>query len=246
MLLNNIKNEFDNEANEYKEYRLEYPKEIFEWIKSIKPVANNVLDLGTGNGQAAIKLADFYSNIYAIDISENQIQCAYKHPNIRYLQMDAKDITFDFNFDLVISATAAHWFDQEGCLDSLIRHLNDDAFVCFWSYSFPDSSDPQTVERLNLIKDLIGNKWSKRSLIHLNKYKDLYFPFEEIENTPQITLELNWTANQLFDFFSTWGFFRDYAKNIDSEFFTKVRKILDDQVYKVEFPLAFRAGFYKR
>ena len=42
------------------------------------------LDCATGNGQAALALAEFFENVIAIDASERQIANAPLHPRVEF------------------------------------------------------------------------------------------------------------------------------------------------------------------
>jgi ubiquinone/menaquinone biosynthesis C-methylase UbiE len=87
------------------------------WIRKV----DNVLDVGCGNGQRAIKIAPFVSKIVGFDISEKNIELAKKEAqklkvnNTEFLKGDAEK-KFDFNdesFDVVFFC-------------DVIEHLNND------------------------------------------------------------------------------------------------------------------------
>ena len=71
-------------------------------------------DCATGNGQAALALAPFFSRVEATDISPEQIARAIPHENIHYQVCPADHTPFeDQIFDLVTIATAYHWLEPK-------------------------------------------------------------------------------------------------------------------------------------
>ncbi|KAL0332596.1 UNVERIFIED_CONTAM: putative methyltransferase DDB [Sesamum calycinum] len=76
-------------------------------------------DVGTGNGQAALGVAEHYKQVIATDVSESQLKFAMQHPRIRYLHtpLSMSDdelvnlIGTEGSVDLITVAQAVHWFD---------------------------------------------------------------------------------------------------------------------------------------
>lgn len=56
--MNSFKDNFSALANEYASYRPTYPKELFVYLQSLCTKHNAVWDCATGNGQAAVELAE--------------------------------------------------------------------------------------------------------------------------------------------------------------------------------------------
>ena len=61
-----------------------------------------------------MNLASNFSQVFATDISTNQIENAEKRDNIHYSVQPAENTNFsDDFFDLIIVGQAIHWFDFE-------------------------------------------------------------------------------------------------------------------------------------
>ena len=103
---------FSAHSDIYAKYRPLYPNELYEFVLEHVRIKEVGLDCGTGNGQAASVLAEYFKEVHATDISEKQIKNAIQKPNLHYHVCRAEETPFaDNQFDLIVSATAVHWFD---------------------------------------------------------------------------------------------------------------------------------------
>jgi len=77
-----MKDNFSKQASVYAKYRPTYPPALFDFI--LKQIKNKqaAWDCGTGNGQAAKELAKHFEKVFGTDISQKQIDNAYKASNI--------------------------------------------------------------------------------------------------------------------------------------------------------------------
>ena len=107
MIFVGMKKQLDNfsrQADLYKKYRPEYPEELFLFILKHVKEENKAWDCGTGNGQVANVLSDYFKEVYATDLSEKQIQQAERVKNVYYRVQRAEERTFEENsFDLIRS-----------------------------------------------------------------------------------------------------------------------------------------------
>ena len=101
---------FSANASGYARYRPHYPTELFQYISGFVTDRTCAWDCATGNGQAAVVLADYFDKVEATDISQTQLQNAVLKHNIRYQVSAAEQTPFpDNSFDLITIATAYHW-----------------------------------------------------------------------------------------------------------------------------------------
>src|SRR5205823_14795537 len=99
-------------AGEYRRFRPTYPPRLFEVLADWSPALRLAWDCGTGNGQAALALAEWFERVIATDRSPEQIAQATPHPGIDYRVAPAEDSGLaDSSVDLVTVAQAVHWFD---------------------------------------------------------------------------------------------------------------------------------------
>jgi len=59
-----FKDDFSQQANSYQQFRPRYPQALYDWLSTIVPATSNVWDCATGNGQAAVALADRFDSVY--------------------------------------------------------------------------------------------------------------------------------------------------------------------------------------
>ena len=79
-----FKDHFSKQAREYAKFRPHYPRELFAFIAANSPNDQLALDCATGNGQAAIELAEFFHKVIAIDASAAQIENASPGERVEY------------------------------------------------------------------------------------------------------------------------------------------------------------------
>ncbi|HMJ47429.1 MAG TPA: methyltransferase domain-containing protein, partial [Ferruginibacter sp.] len=79
-----MKDYFSKQSEDYAKFRPVYPVQLFDHILEFVNHRKLAWDCGTGNGQTAATLAGYFQNVYATDISANQVSHAIKKNNIRY------------------------------------------------------------------------------------------------------------------------------------------------------------------
>jgi ubiquinone/menaquinone biosynthesis C-methylase UbiE len=132
---------FSQQAAQYAAYRPRYPRALFEFVAGLTARHGAVLDCGTGSGQAAIGMTDYFDRVIATDPSEEQIRNGARHPQIefRVARAEASGLP-DGSVNLVTAAQALHWFDTvaffaEAKRDSLntARSLSGDTATPAWT-----------------------------------------------------------------------------------------------------------------
>ena len=71
-----MKDLFSAQADIYAKYRPGYPSLLIDYILSFVSQKNTAWDCATGNGQAAVLLADHFKKVFATDMSEKQLSQA--------------------------------------------------------------------------------------------------------------------------------------------------------------------------
>ena len=103
---------FTTQAKLYAEYRPDYPAALFEFIAGSVQEHELVWDCATGNGQAALGLAEHFKHVLATDISADQIANAKPHPRIEYRVASAEQSGIpDHAVNAVTITQALHWLD---------------------------------------------------------------------------------------------------------------------------------------
>lgn len=70
---------FSDHAQQYAQYRPHYPRELFDFLSGIVPRHELVWDCGTGNGQAALSLAQYFGKVVATTQARSNLN---KRPGI--------------------------------------------------------------------------------------------------------------------------------------------------------------------
>ena len=125
---------FDQVSESYLEARPEYPQELYDDVFSklfgnkSKQSLDNVLEVGSGSGQATKKLSTFSQSLDCIEPGESFIKilnAQFKDKKIvKTHQCTFEDFSSIHKYDLIFSGCALHWIPKEVVLeksDSLLK-----------------------------------------------------------------------------------------------------------------------------
>ena len=201
---------FSQASDQYAKNRPQYPEALFAYLSELCTAHDSAWDCATGNGQAAVSLARHFAHVAATDISEEQIQHSITHPRVRYSISPAEHTSFaDQSFDLITVATAVHWFDQKRFFEEVDRVLRPNGILAIWSYSF-FTIEPELDKLINTeFFAPIDPYWSDGNRQLFNGYQQVALPFEEIR-TPDFSMQMDWTLDQLLGFLQTWSAVKRY------------------------------------
>ncbi|CAB4267908.1 unnamed protein product [Prunus armeniaca] len=179
---------FDKQADVYLDARPTYPKEWYSKLAVLTPHHTLAWDVGTGNGQAALSVAEHYEQVIGTDVSESQLQRAMLHPRVRYAHTPLS-ITDDEvialvggedSVDLVTVAQAVHWFDLPKFYNLVSRVLKKPGGVfAVWCYNDIEV-DPTFNPIMKRFHDTTLPFWDKNVQYVFDGYKTLPFPFESV------------------------------------------------------------------
>jgi trans-aconitate methyltransferase len=98
----------------------EYGKGLLEYIPVDK--AQKILDLGCGTGVLTTALADRCGYVLGIDSSTEMIgEAKRQHPHIEFLVMNALELPYQEEWDVVFSNAVFHWISDHDLLLRKIR-----------------------------------------------------------------------------------------------------------------------------
>ena len=205
------KDKFSIQAKLYKQYRPNYPKELYEEILKATKVRNTCWDCGTGNGQVAIELAKYFKKVCATDISEKQISHADRRENIIYQVERAEKTSFANNqFDLITVGQAVHWFDFDEFNNEAKRVLKPDGIISIWGYGLLRIEEP--IDNLidKFYNEIVGLYWDSER-IHIDKeYSTVKFDFKEIIIEKELSIQTFWTLEELIGYLNSWSSVQNY------------------------------------
>lgn len=199
---------FSGHAEEYSRFRPTYPSALFDWIAGLVPSAARVWDCATGNGQAALALAQRFPEVIATDASAEQLASATPHPRVRYEQRPASDSGLaDQAVGLVTVAQALHWFEPEPFHRELRRVLAPGGVVVAWCYELFSVDDAFDEPMLELYRDVLGEDWPPQRRHIETGYREIEWPFERMQ-VPTFEMVSEWDLDQTLGYLRTWSALR--------------------------------------
>ncbi|CAI9777539.1 unnamed protein product [Fraxinus pennsylvanica] len=180
---------FDKQAAIYLDSRPTYPKEWYSMLAERTSNHSLAWDVGTGNGQAAIGVAEHYEQVIGTDVSEGQLKYAMPHPKVSYVHTplsmsDDELVTLiggEGTVDLITVAAAVHWFDLPRFYSVVTRLLRKPGgVIALWGY--------KGINKISPAFDAATQHWFQTVLPYRNSkadsvddaYKTLPFPFESV------------------------------------------------------------------
>lgn len=150
---------FDTCAQEYHQFRPDYPPAVFEFLYqhfSLKP-SSTILDIGCGTGRAAFPFATQKMRVIGLDPSLEMINMARASAREQHLSIDFIVAQGEqpglqaHSVDFINCAQAFHWFDAPAALDSFATLLKPGGgFALYWNNRDADRS-PYLSDVENLI-----------------------------------------------------------------------------------------------
>ncbi|XP_010527089.1 PREDICTED: putative methyltransferase DDB_G0268948 [Tarenaya hassleriana] len=191
------------QASAYKESRPTYPRSWYKMLTEKTTFHERAWDVGTGNGQAAVGLAEYYNRVVATDINQGQLNKATKHPKVTYLltpeSMSENELVAvlggENSVDLVTAAQALHYFDLDKFYAVVKRVLRKPGgVIAVWVFNNIVISPP--VDRVfKRLADSTVPFRTPRTDMSLAGYRTISFPFESVgigsEGNP-LPLDLPW------------------------------------------------------
>lgn len=237
---------FSGHAANYARYRIDYPGELYDYVLAQVPTRHAAWDCATGNGQVAVALANYFEQIDATDLSEEQLTNAVKRPNITYQQAVAEAAPFaDESFDLVTVGQALHWFDVPTFHDEVQRVLKPNGVVAEWGYGLNEVNAPIDALVRFIYRDVVGPFWDPQRRHIETEYRHLPFEFADITHT-HIIDRRNWLVEWYMNYLRTWsavqGFRKLHGYDPIDQFDSDFRRLWGPIHREVRFPIFLRLG----
>jgi SAM-dependent methyltransferase len=214
---------FSSQSKEYASSRPTYPRALFKFIVSLVDEKNLAWDCATGNGQAALVLADYFKQVIASDISARQLENAQQKSNIKYQIFRAEDTPLkDNSVDLITIAQALHWFDFDRFYSEarrVLRKTKDGktavgggGILAAWAYGLHTISPEVDKVTHQLYEDILGDEyWSPERKYVEDRYETIPFPFEQIP-APEFQIQLSWNLSELVNYYRSWSSVQKFIK----------------------------------
>jgi ubiquinone/menaquinone biosynthesis C-methylase UbiE len=242
-----MKDNFSSYSPGYAKYRPGYPPELFEYILGFVREKEMAWDCGTGNGQSAKILSQHFKKVIATDISQSQLDNAFKAANIQYAFEPAEQTSIEAaSIDLITVAQAIHWFNFDRFYTEVRRVAKPGGILAVWTYSLlqvsPEIDDLISHQHFITLKD----HWDPERKYVDEYYANIPFPFEEI-STPVFNIRLRWSPEDLRGYLNTWSalqkFIRVNDHNPVDELMEKIAAVWgEDPLRNIIFPVHLRLG----
>jgi ubiquinone/menaquinone biosynthesis C-methylase UbiE len=241
-----FKDLFSKQAEQYAKYRPQYPAELYKFLSSLVASHERAWDCATGNGQAAVHLAEYFDEVIATDASAEQIKHAMPHPKVHYYTAPAENSGVENNScDLITVATAIHWLDLDAFYKEVKRVAKQNAVIAAWVYSghmIEPGIDKFLEEFFN--RD-VAPHWDPGIQKAIDFEEAIYFPFERIQ-TPQFNIEYSWTAGNFLNYLLTWSSIQTAmkasGKNIIENIEADLKQLWGEDKRKITWKLSIKTG----
>ena len=239
---------FSKQASIYAKYRPSYPMALIDYVAAHVNNKEIAWDCATGNGQAAVLLANHFENIFATDISEKQISHATQSPAVTYSIGEAERTFFaDNTFDLITVAQAYHWFHFENFSKEATRVAKPDAIVAIWCYGLLTSFNTvldAAIQRF--YSEVVGKYWDPERKYVDEEYKTIPFYFNELP-TKEFKTDVYWTWDDFSGYLNTWSSVQHFIKtnhyNPVDNFSHEIENFWEPhEKKKFSFPIFLRIG----
>jgi len=239
---------FGRGAAAYARFRPRYPRDLFAFLADVASARHRAWDCATGNGQAAVGLAEFFDDVLATDASAEQIARAEPRANVRYLAAAADTLDVEpHSVDLVTVAQALHWLDLSSFYEEVRRVAKPRGVIAAWSYyhiQIDERVDP-ILDRL--MHETLGPFWPAGRELAQQRYETIAFPFTEIP-APGFTMRATWSLDDLLGYVGTWSAAQRFREATHTDPVARVRPALAavwgtaGEKREVRWPLYLRVG----
>lgn len=244
-----VNDRFSRLASEYAQYRPEYPPELSEYLASITKSHRFAWDCATGNGQAAVSLSHFYQRVLATDVSARQVMHANHSTNLDYAIAAAERAPIaSKSVDLIAVGQAIQWFNLEQFYLEAKRVLRADGILAAWGYSQPEISPDIDPLLGRYYHQVLGPYLPPQLELVEQRYQTLPFPFHEITPSDDLSMDTNWTFQQMLGMMASLSpvvtYQTEHGKHPVDEIHDALSAAWGDleKVRRVHWPLFFRIG----
>lgn len=240
---------FSSQADLYAKYRPTAPQELYDHIYSFLHATDIAWDCATGNGQAAIVLADHFKKVVASDISEAQLSKAPRKENIEYVLCPGESTPFAENsFDLVTVSQAYHWLKWDLFKKEVTRVCKPGAVLAIWTYGGHRTEDEKVNKAVqDFYKGITDPYWEPERRFVDEKYESVDFDYDLLPSK-NFDAVFHWKREELLGYISTWSALQKFIKANGYSFMPMIEEIVtaqwpeNNEVKRVVFPVYLRIG----
>ncbi len=241
-----MKDNFSTQATAYAQFRPRYSEHVFKPIINLCSEKTIVWDCATGNGQAAMILANHFEHVFATDISQKQIDYAAQAENITYSIASAENTHFEKkSLDLIVVAQAAHWFNFEKFYANVNHFLKDDGVLALVGYGLSTIS-PEIDKIVNhFYTNIIGTFWDAERRHIEQHYASIPFPFKDML-VPEAKMTFNISMDAFIGYLNSWSAVQHFKNknnyNPVGLIELDLKTVWGESLHQISFPVFYRVG----
>lgn len=195
---------FSTHASGYARSRPVWPRALAARVAALAPGRSVVADVGTGNGQLAGVLVDYFDSVEASDASAPQIHMAAPHSRIRYRVAPATATGLpDASVDAITVGQALHWFATPEFFAEVERIARPGAVFVAASYQLFALS-PAFDAAVAELYAALDPDWPPQRRHIEEGYANIGIPFEShaIEG---VAMEALWSLEDTLGYLRSWS-----------------------------------------
>jgi SAM-dependent methyltransferase len=242
-----FKDHFSGHAGLYTRYRPSYPPALFRALAALAPDLELAWDCGTGNGQAAVALAEHFARVEATDASAKQIEAAAPHPRVHYSVAPAEASGLETGrVSLVTVAQALHWFDFVKFYAEVRRVAKEQALLAASCYELCRIT-PAVDEIIDAFyRQTLDGYWPPERRHVERAYRDIPFPFTQVE-LPLFDMRVRWSLEHYLGYMRTWSAVQAYMRKNETDPVADIEAALQtawgDGEQEIVWPLSLLVGW---
>lgn len=239
---------FGAQANAYRQFRPNYPSQLFEALAAASNGHELAWDCATGSGQAALPLARFYESVLATDASAKQLQYAAATDAVYFIQAPAEAPCLKpASVDLLVVAQALHWFHLPTFFAVAKSVLKPGGVFAAWTYNL--MTVDATIDPLlnHFYHNTLGAYWPTERRLVESGYADIAMPFAMLE-LGEFAMTAKWNHEELCGYLSTWSAVQHYKEDTGNDplpdLHAQLNQVWGDKnaTREVSWPLSIKAG----
>ncbi|MDX1509219.1 MAG: class I SAM-dependent methyltransferase [Woeseiaceae bacterium] len=208
-----FKDYFSDRSSLYARYRPGYPQALFGELAALCRRHDLAWDCATGNGQAAVAIADHFKQVIATDASAEQIASAIEADAVDYRVAHAESSGLDTaSVDLVTVGQALHWFDRPRFFAEVERVLAAGGVLAAWCYELCHVDAACDAIVAELYDNIVGEFWPPERRLIEEGYASIELPGEALR-VGEFAMSANWTAADMLGYLRTWSACERYEKH---------------------------------
>lgn len=223
-----FKDHFSTQAPAYARHRPRYPSALFDYLAEVAPARLRCWDCATGNGQAAVALAEHFDDVVATDASAQQLEQCISAPRVTYRRALAEQSELaDDSVDLVTVAAAIHWFDRDLFYREVRRVCRAGGVLAAWVYGARVRVSPGVDAAVaHFANEVLAPFWPAEFHHTRTGYRELDFPFEQLD-APSFEAQQQWGLEQILGFARTWSATPRYVEKVGDDPIALLRQRLE-------------------